>query len=133
MKKKRKKSERNDETSSSSGEEEEDLDKMLLNKYKALQKSTSDSKKDSTFVNKKYFALTKELDKIVKTKKSKHHHRRSSSNSPRRDMKRSKRDSDDNYSKRRKSSSPDPNSYSRETSKNYGNKPEKKKIDHQKK
>lgn len=112
----------------------------MLKKYKALQnKSTFDTKKDSSFVDKKYFALTKELDKIVKTKNSKHR-RRSPSKSPipRKEMKRSRskeRDRDDKYSRRRKSKSKDPDhgkkrdyrnkspprtSYSREEARNYG-------------
>lgn len=107
-KKKRKKSERN-QSSSSSQEDEEDLDKILLKKYKAA--FSQNSKKDSSFVDKKYYALTKELDKIVKTKKTKHRRSPSTSPAPRRDIRPSRhsreRDADDNYSKRRRSRSTD--------------------------
>lgn len=80
-KKKKKRSRSSSSSSSSSGSDSEDLDKLLMEKYRKLQGKSQPQDEDSSFVDKKFKALTKELDKIVKKK------RRSRSSSSDRGMK----------------------------------------------
>jgi hypothetical protein len=71
-------------SSSSSSSDSEDLDKLLMEKYKKLQgksqQQDDDDDEESNYVDRKFKALTTELDKIAKKKKKRSSSSESSSN-----------------------------------------------------
>lgn len=101
-KKSKEKKSRKKRSSSSSSVSDEDLDELLMKKYSALQGKTSkqdQSSDESNFIDKKFQALKKELDKFAKKKKKSRHRRRSStsSSSPKRSRDRRSRSKERNY------------------------------------